>query len=159
MPVPSSQQITLSIISAATAVILAIGLQRSGSPTRARIPPYHPQGGRVTVVGKHGIAISPETNQGFTTEGHPGVAVAFDLKTLRQTQMIATARDAEAYFTSQRPNTSRSSMVTAGPSRLSIRRTTRRLPRSMLAQSSNQQTPMGKATSTSMARKRRHCRD
>lgn len=43
----------------------------------------------------HGIAISPETHQGFTTEGHPGLAAAFDLKTLKQTKTITTAPDAD----------------------------------------------------------------
>jgi YVTN family beta-propeller protein len=43
----------------------------------------------------HGIAISPETHQGFTTEGHPGLAAAFDLKTLKQTKAITTAPDAD----------------------------------------------------------------
>jgi len=79
------------------------------SPTEKRV--YVAQGDRVTVVdeptgkviaqignlpgGTHGIAISPETNQGFATEGRPGVAVVFGLKTLRQTQTIATAPDAD----------------------------------------------------------------
>ncbi len=45
--------------------------------------------------GTHGIAISPQTNQGFTDEGHPGLAVAFDLKTLKQTKTITTAADAD----------------------------------------------------------------
>jgi YVTN family beta-propeller protein len=43
----------------------------------------------------HGIAISPETHQGYTDEGQPGLAVAFDLKTLRQTKTITTAPDAD----------------------------------------------------------------
>lgn len=72
---------------------------------------YVAHGDRVTVVdeptgriigqignlpgGTHGIAISPQTNQGFTDEGKPGVAVAFDLATLKQTSVIATAADAD----------------------------------------------------------------
>jgi YVTN family beta-propeller protein len=45
--------------------------------------------------GTHGIAIPPQGNQGFTDEGHPGLAVAFDLKTLQQTATIGTAADAD----------------------------------------------------------------
>jgi YVTN family beta-propeller protein len=72
---------------------------------------YVAHGDRVTVVdepsgkiigqignlpgGTHGIAISPKTGQGFTDEGDPGVAVAFDLKTLRQRETIQTAADAD----------------------------------------------------------------
>jgi YVTN family beta-propeller protein len=43
----------------------------------------------------HGIAISPETHQGFITEGRPGLAVVFDLKSLKQTKKITTAPDAD----------------------------------------------------------------
>ena len=79
------------------------------SPTERRV--YIAHSDRVSVVdeptGKvigqignlsgitHGIAISPETHQGFATEGHPGLAVAFDLKSLRQTKTITTAPDAD----------------------------------------------------------------
>jgi YVTN family beta-propeller protein len=79
------------------------------SPTERRV--YVAHGDRVSVVdeptGKvigqignlagvtHGIAISPETHQGFATEGHPGLAVAFGLKGLRQTKAITTAPDAD----------------------------------------------------------------
>jgi YVTN family beta-propeller protein len=45
--------------------------------------------------GTHGIAISPETNQGFTDEGDAGLAVSFNLRTLKQTGTIATAADAD----------------------------------------------------------------
>jgi YVTN family beta-propeller protein len=45
--------------------------------------------------GTHGIAIPPQGNQGFTDEGHPGLAVAFNLKTLQQTATVATAADAD----------------------------------------------------------------
>lgn len=79
------------------------------SSTNKRV--YVAHGDRVTVVdeptgkvigqignlpgGTHGIAISPQTNQGFTDEGVPGLAVAFDLKTLRKTRTITTAADAD----------------------------------------------------------------
>ena len=79
------------------------------SPTERRV--YVAHGDRITVVdeptGKvigqvgnlrgitHGVAISPETGQGFATEGHPGLAVAFDPKRLAQTKTIATAPDAD----------------------------------------------------------------
>ncbi len=79
------------------------------SATEKRV--YVAQGDRVVVVdeptgtlvgqignlpgGTHGIAISPETKQGFTDEGQPGLAVAFDLKTLKQTRTISTAADAD----------------------------------------------------------------
>jgi YVTN family beta-propeller protein len=72
---------------------------------------YVAHGDRVTVVdepsgkvigqidnlpgGTHGIAISPETNQGFTDEGDPGLAIAFNLKTLRKSKTITTAADAD----------------------------------------------------------------
>ena len=65
----------------------------------------------------HGIAISPETHQGFATEGHPGLAVAFGLKGLRQTKAITTAPDADGYSTSRRRSTSTSSTATAVRSR------------------------------------------
>lgn len=72
---------------------------------------YVAHGDRVTVVdeptgkvigqidqlpgGTHGIAISPQNNQGFTDEGRPGLAVVFDLKTLRKKGTIATAPGAD----------------------------------------------------------------
>jgi YVTN family beta-propeller protein len=72
---------------------------------------YVAHGDRVTVVdepsgkvigqidnlpgGTHGIAISPQTNQGFTDEGDPGLAIAFNLKTLRKSKTITTAGDAD----------------------------------------------------------------
>jgi len=45
--------------------------------------------------GTHGIAVSTQTKQGFTDEGTPGLAVAFDLKTLKRTTTIATAADSD----------------------------------------------------------------
>ena len=79
------------------------------SPTDRRV--YVAHGDRVSVIDEpsakvigqignlpgitHGIAISPETHQGFTTEGHPGLAAAFDLKSLKQTKTIMTAPDAD----------------------------------------------------------------
>ncbi len=79
------------------------------SPENRRV--YVAHGDRVTVVdepsgkvmgqignlpgGTHGIAISAETNQGFTDEGNPGLAVVFNLKNLRQAKAIVTAPDAD----------------------------------------------------------------
>jgi YVTN family beta-propeller protein len=79
------------------------------SPTERRV--YVAHGDRVSVIDEptgnvigeigqlpgitHGVAISPETHQGFTTEGHPGLAVGFDLKSLRQTKAIPAAPDAD----------------------------------------------------------------
>ena len=72
---------------------------------------YVAHGDRVTVVdeptGKvigqigqypgitHGIAVSAQAHQGFTDEGRPGLAVAFNLKTLKPTKEITTAPDAD----------------------------------------------------------------
>jgi YVTN family beta-propeller protein len=72
---------------------------------------YVAQGDRVTVVDEptgtiigqvghlpgitHGVAISPQTHQGFTDEGRPGLAIAFNLKTLKLTKQIETAPDAD----------------------------------------------------------------
>lgn len=46
--------------------------------------------------GTHGTAISAATGQGFTDDGRNGRVVAFDLKTLKVTQSIPAAPDADA---------------------------------------------------------------
>lgn len=45
--------------------------------------------------GTHGIAISPDDGIGFTDDGKAGVAVAFDLNTLKILKRIPTAPDAD----------------------------------------------------------------
>jgi DNA-binding beta-propeller fold protein YncE len=49
--------------------------------------------------GTHGTGISPATGQGFTDDGLNGVAVAFDLKTLKITKQIPADKDADAITT------------------------------------------------------------
>ena len=49
--------------------------------------------------GTHGTGISAATGQGFTDDGRAGVAVAFDLKTLKVTQTIPADKDADAIVT------------------------------------------------------------
>jgi YVTN family beta-propeller protein len=53
--------------------------------------------GRVASVasGTHGIAISTATGTGFTDDGKAGIALVFDLSTLKPVQQIATAPDAD----------------------------------------------------------------
>jgi YVTN family beta-propeller protein len=46
--------------------------------------------------GTHGAAISAATGQGFTDDGHNGLAIAFDLKTLKVIKKIAADQDADA---------------------------------------------------------------
>jgi DNA-binding beta-propeller fold protein YncE len=46
--------------------------------------------------GTHGTGISTATGQGFTDDGRNGVAVAFDLKTLKITKQIPADKDADA---------------------------------------------------------------
>ncbi len=46
--------------------------------------------------GTHGVAISAATGQGFTDDGRTGLAVAFDLKTLKITKQIPADKDADA---------------------------------------------------------------
>ena len=46
--------------------------------------------------GTHGTAISAATGQGFTDDGFNGLAVAFDLKTLKITKQITADKDADA---------------------------------------------------------------
>jgi len=46
--------------------------------------------------GTHGTGISNATGQGFTDDGVNGLAVAFDLKTLKITQRIPADKDADA---------------------------------------------------------------
>jgi DNA-binding beta-propeller fold protein YncE len=46
--------------------------------------------------GTHGTGISVSTGQGFTDDGRNGVAVAFDLKTLKVTRQIPADADADA---------------------------------------------------------------
>jgi DNA-binding beta-propeller fold protein YncE len=46
--------------------------------------------------GTHGTAISFATGQGFTDDGRGGVAIAFDLKTLKVSHSIPAAEDADA---------------------------------------------------------------
>ena len=45
--------------------------------------------------GTHGIAVSAETGQGYTDDGHAGVAIAFDLVSLKPLQRIAAAPGAD----------------------------------------------------------------
>ena len=54
--------------------------------------------GEVTGIpgGTHGTGISADTGQGFTDDGKNGLAVAFDLKTLKITKQIAADKDADA---------------------------------------------------------------
>jgi YVTN family beta-propeller protein len=46
--------------------------------------------------GTHGTGISASTGQGFTDDGRNGLAVAFDLKTLKITHQIPADKDADA---------------------------------------------------------------
>jgi YVTN family beta-propeller protein len=46
--------------------------------------------------GSHGIAISAATGQGYTDDGGKGMAVVFDLATLKVTKQIKTGDDADA---------------------------------------------------------------
>jgi YVTN family beta-propeller protein len=80
------------------------------SPSSKRL--YVAHGDHVTVVdeqqakvigqigtfpgGTHGIAISAATHQGYTDDGKAGVAIAFDLRTLRTEKLITAAPDADA---------------------------------------------------------------
>jgi YVTN family beta-propeller protein len=54
--------------------------------------------GEVTGIpgGTHGMGISAATGQGFTDDGQKGVAVVFDLKTLKITKQIPAEPDADA---------------------------------------------------------------
>jgi YVTN family beta-propeller protein len=45
--------------------------------------------------GTHGIAVSTETNQGYTDDGKGGTAIAFDLGSLKPLKQIAAARGAD----------------------------------------------------------------
>jgi DNA-binding beta-propeller fold protein YncE len=45
--------------------------------------------------GTHGVGISAATGQGFTDDGRAGVAVAFDLKSLKLTKQIPADKDAD----------------------------------------------------------------
>jgi YVTN family beta-propeller protein len=45
--------------------------------------------------GTHGIAVSPETRQGYTDDGKAGVAIAFDLHSLKPLKQISAAPDAD----------------------------------------------------------------
>ncbi len=49
--------------------------------------------------GTHGSAISASTGQGFTDDGRSGLAVAYDLKTLKITKQIPADVDADAIAT------------------------------------------------------------
>ena len=86
----------------------SVGFRQIQPDRKARLrSPRRPRFGRRRANGKvigqignlpgitHGIAISPETHQGFATEGRPGLAAAFDLKTLKQTTTITAAPDAD----------------------------------------------------------------
>jgi hypothetical protein len=73
---------------------------------------YVSHGDRVTVVdgrdgtilgdvagipgGTHGIGISTATGKGYTDDGQAGVAVSFDLKTLKTIKQIKAESDADA---------------------------------------------------------------
>ncbi len=46
--------------------------------------------------GTHGSAISAATGQGFTDDGRNGLAIVYDLKTLKITRQISAAKDADA---------------------------------------------------------------
>lgn len=46
--------------------------------------------------GTHGTGLSPATGQGFTDDGRNGLAVAFDLKTLKIVKQIPADQDADA---------------------------------------------------------------
>ena len=46
--------------------------------------------------GTHGSAISAATGQGFTDDGRNGLAIAYDLKTLKITKRIPADKDADA---------------------------------------------------------------
>ena len=46
--------------------------------------------------GTHGSAISTATGQGFTDDGRNGLAIAYDLKTLKITKQIPADKDADA---------------------------------------------------------------
>jgi DNA-binding beta-propeller fold protein YncE len=54
--------------------------------------------GEVTGIagGTHGAAISARTGQGFTDDGRNGLAVVFDLKTLKVTRSLPAGEDADA---------------------------------------------------------------
>lgn len=54
--------------------------------------------GEVTGIegGTHGTAISAATGQGFTDDGRNGLAIAFDLRTLKITRRIPAGLDADA---------------------------------------------------------------
>jgi YVTN family beta-propeller protein len=45
--------------------------------------------------GTHGIAVSTETKQGYTDDGKAGVAIAFDLDSLKPVKQISAAPDAD----------------------------------------------------------------
>jgi YVTN family beta-propeller protein len=45
--------------------------------------------------GTHGIAVSTETNQGYTDDGKAGTAIAFDLGSLKTLKQISAAPDAD----------------------------------------------------------------
>jgi len=45
--------------------------------------------------GTHGIAVSAETKQGYTDDGKAGVAIAFDLESLKPLKQISAAPDAD----------------------------------------------------------------
>jgi YVTN family beta-propeller protein len=49
--------------------------------------------------GTHGSAISAATGQGFTDDGRNGLAIAYDLKTLKITRQIPADKDADAIAT------------------------------------------------------------
>jgi YVTN family beta-propeller protein len=51
--------------------------------------------------GTHGTGISPDTGQGFTDDGRNGLAVAFDLKTLKITKQLPADKDADAITVDQ----------------------------------------------------------
>jgi YVTN family beta-propeller protein len=51
--------------------------------------------------GTHGTGISTGTGQGFTDDGRNGVAVAFDLKTLKTVKQVPADKDADAIATDE----------------------------------------------------------
>ena len=46
----------------------------------------------------HGVALAPEFNRGFITDGDGAQIVVFDLKTLKQTGTIPAERGADSIF-------------------------------------------------------------
>jgi len=52
--------------------------------------------GSIATVGVHGIAIAPELGRGFISDGKASKVLAFDLKTMKVLQEIASPKDPDA---------------------------------------------------------------